>query len=159
MDCNSISFVKTCCITGHRDLPAEKIECVKEALRQKVQYAIENGYIRFLSGFADGTDLLFASIISDKKNEYPDIRLEAAIPYRGRLKTKNSEFQNLLKHCDQITVVSEEYIPSCYMLRNRYMVDESQLVIAVCDGRNRGGTWATIKYADSLQRNLQIILI
>ena len=159
MNCNRTSLVKTCCITGHRDLPAEKIEYVKEILRQKVQYAIENGYIRFLSVFADGTDLLFASIISEKKNEHPDIRLEAVIPYRGRLKTKNSDFQSLLKHCDQITVASEDYTPSCYMRRNRYIVDESQLVIAVYDGRNRGGTWATIKYADSLQRNLQIILI
>lgn len=159
MNCNRTFLVKTCCITGHRDLPAEKIEYVKEILRQKVQYAIENGYIRFLSGFADGTDLLFASIISEKKNEHPDIRLEAVIPYRGRLKTKNSDFQNLLKYCDRITVVSGDYTPSCYMRRNRYIVDESQLVIAVYDGRNRGGTWATIKYADSLQRNLQIILI
>lgn len=107
------------------------MEYIKEMLRQKVEYAIENGCIRFLSGFADGTDLLFASIISDKKNQYPDIRLEAAIPYRGRLKTKNSDFQTLLKYCDQITVACEEYIPSCYMRRNRYMVDESQLVIAV----------------------------
>lgn len=151
MNCNSTSLVKTCCITGHRNLPAEKMEYIKEMLSQKVQYAIENGYIRFLSGFADGTDLLFASIISDKKKEYPDIRLEAAIPYRGRLKTKNRDFQSLLKYCDRITVVSEDYTPSCYMRRNRYIVDESQLVIAVYDGRNRGGTWATIKYTNNLQ--------
>lgn len=159
MNGNSTSLVKTCCITGHRNLPAEKMEYIKEMLRQKVEYAIENGCIRFLSGFADGTDLLFASIISDKKNQYPDIRLEAAIPYRGRLKTKNSDFQSLLKHCDQITVACEEYIPSCYMRRNRYMVDESQLVIAVYDGRDKGGTWATIRYAYKLQRELQIIPI
>ena len=151
MNGNSTSLVKTCCITGHRDLPAEKMEYIKEMLRQKVEYAIENGCIRFLSGFADGTDLLFASIISDKKKEYPDIRLEAAIPYRGRLKTKNRDFQSLLKYCDRITVVSEDYTPSCYMRRNRYIVDESQLVIAVYDGRNRGGTWATIKYTNNLQ--------
>ena len=100
-----------------------------------------------------------SSIISDKKNQYPDIRLEAAIPYRGRLKTKNSDFQTLLKYCDQITVACEEYIPSCYMRRNRYMVDESQLVIAVYDGRDKGGTWATIRYAYKLQRELQIIPI
>ena len=152
-------LVKTCCITGHRDLPPEKIGYVEEILRQKVQYAIKNGYIRFLSGFADGTDLLFASIIADKKKEYPDIQLEAVIPYRGRLKTKNSAFQTSLKYCDQITVVNEDYKPSCYMLRNRYMVDESQMIIAVYDGRNKGGTLATLRYAYKLQRVLQVIQI
>lgn len=152
-------LIKTCCVTGHRDLPPEKIRYVEEMLRQKVQYAIKNGHIRFLSGFADGTDLLFASIIADKKKEYPDIQLEAVIPYRGRLKTKNTDFQTLLKYCDQITVVNEEYKPSCYMLRNQYMVDKSQMVIAVYDGRNNGGTLATIQYAKKLHKNIQVIKI
>lgn len=33
------------------------------------------------------------------------------------------------------------------MIRNHYMVDHSQRVIAVYDGRSGGGTAATIRYA------------
>lgn len=103
--------------------------------------------------------MLFAAIIADKKNVYPYIRLEAAIHYEGLLKTKNRVFQNLLKFYDRITVLSEAYIPSCYMLRNIYMVDESQMVIAVYDGRRKGGTWAAIWYAKLMKREAKIIQI
>lgn len=41
---------KTCCITGHRDIPAEKKEFVEEELRKEVAAAIEDGYTRFISG-------------------------------------------------------------------------------------------------------------
>ena len=44
---------KTCCITGHRDIPAEKKKFVEEELRKEVVAAIEDGYTRFISGFAD----------------------------------------------------------------------------------------------------------
>lgn len=32
---------KTCCVTGHRDIPAEKKGLVEEALRREVAAAIE----------------------------------------------------------------------------------------------------------------------
>ena len=35
---------KTCCITGHRDIPAEKKKFVEEELRKEVAAAIEDGY-------------------------------------------------------------------------------------------------------------------
>lgn len=53
---------KTCCVTGHRDIPAEKKGLVEEALRREVAAAIEDGYTRFISGFAEGADLMFATI-------------------------------------------------------------------------------------------------
>ena len=33
---------KTCCVTGHRDIPAEKKGLVEEALRREVAAAIED---------------------------------------------------------------------------------------------------------------------
>ena len=53
---------KTCCVTGHRDIPVEKQGFVEEALRREVAAAIEDGYTRFISGFAAGVDLMFASV-------------------------------------------------------------------------------------------------
>ena len=56
---------KTCCVTGHRDIPAEKMDFVKEALQREVAAAIEDGYTRFISGFAEGADLMFAAIVAE----------------------------------------------------------------------------------------------
>lgn len=137
----------TCCVTGHRDIPADKIQYVQMKLRQELLQAIQSGYTHFISGFAAGVDLIFAGIVADLKREYP-ITLEAAIPYPGRMNTPDEVFQCLLKECDIVKVHTDRYSKSCYMVRNRYMIDCSALVIAVHDGRKSGGTAATIRYAN-----------
>ena len=48
--------------------------------------------------------------------------------------------------CDYETMVQERYSPDCMIRRNRYMVDHSDLVIAVYDGAD-GGTRRTLEYA------------
>lgn len=151
--------LKTCCVTGHRDIPASKINAVKYSLYREIQAAIADGYTRFISGFADGSDLLFATIVAEEKQHTPALSLEAAIPYRGRIQTPNREFQRLLRVCDQVTVIRESYIPSCYMERNRYMVDHSHRVIAVYDGRKYGGTFSTIQYASAIGRDVRTLWV
>ena len=79
---------KVCCVTGHRDIPAERISYVEQELRREVRAAIEDGYTRFISGFAEGTDLMFAAIVAEEMEHHPELFLEAAIPYAGRIKTK-----------------------------------------------------------------------
>ena len=107
-------------------------------------------------GFAAGIDLIFAGIVADLKREYP-ITLEAAIPYPGRMNTPDEVFQCLLKECDIVKVHTGQYSKNCYIVRNRYMVDCSALVIAVHDGRKSGGTAATIKYARQMERDVSEI--
>ena len=79
---------KTCCVTGHRDISEKRIDYVRQALRYAILSAIEDGYTRLISGFAEGVDLMFASIVAEEKRQHPDLFLEAAIPYAGRLKTR-----------------------------------------------------------------------
>lgn len=136
----------TCCVTGHRDIPTDMIPYVKSQLYQELLRAIQSGYTHFISGFASGADLIFAGAVIDLKGRYP-ISLEAAIPYQGRLSTPDKTFQRLIKECDVVKVHTAQYSKGCYMVRNRYMVDNSALVIAVHDGRKTGGTAATIRYA------------
>lgn len=152
-------MTKTCCVTGHRDIPADKITYVEAALREEVTAAIADGYTRFLSGFAQGVDLIFATIIAEEKERCPDLFLEAAIPYAGRLKAKDELFQRLIQSCNGVNVSSQKYTPSCYMTRNRYMVSESQRVIAVYDGRDSGGTLFTIRDAHCQRRDIRMIEI
>lgn len=146
----------TCCVTGHRNIPADKIQYVQIQLRQELLQAIQSGYTHFISGFAAGVDLIFAGIVADLKREYP-ITLEAAIPYPSRMNTPDEVFQCLLKECDIVKVHTDRYSKSCYMVRNRYMIDCSALVIAVHDGRKSGGTAATIKYAHKMERDVREI--
>lgn len=142
---------QTCCVTGHRDIPSNRVEVIRAKLRQEVLNAISEGYTHFISGFAAGTDLIFAEVVAELKDKYA-ITLEAAIPYPGRMNTPDTTFHRLIKECDMVKVHSALYSKSCYMVRNRYMVDSSALVIAVHDGRKIGGTAATIRYAHKRER-------
>ena len=62
---------KTCCVTGHRDLPQKEIGRVKAALRREIDSAVADGFTRFMSGFADGVDQYFAEIVLEKKKTNP----------------------------------------------------------------------------------------
>ena len=95
---------QTCCATGHRDIPAEKLHIFRERLQQEILSAIGNGYTHFISGFAVGVDLIFAEIVAELKNEY-SITLEGAIPYPGRMHTPDRTFQRLIKACDTVRIL------------------------------------------------------
>lgn len=75
---------KTCCVTGHRDLPAGRLPEITAALSAEIDRAIAEGFDSFFSGFAEGVDLLFAKLVVQKSGEQPGLRLLAAIPFRQR---------------------------------------------------------------------------
>ena len=150
---------KTCCVTGHRDVPVGKEQYVEEALRKEVLAAIAAGYTRFISGFADGVDLTFAAIVAAEKKQNSCLQLEAALPYRNRINAKSPLFQELLAYCDRVYVQSEKSNRQCYYERNRYMVLSSDRVIAVYDGRSTGGTFYTIRFAQANEKEIRIIEI
>ncbi len=148
---------KTCCFTGHRNIPQHKRPEVETAIRLEVMSAIEDGYTRFISGFAEGADLMFAAVVTELKEQAPGLRLEAAIPYVGRLYRQDQAFLDLVATCDGMKIISEKNTRNCYHARNRYMVDESSRVIAVYDGREGGGTGYTINYARTHDKEVRVI--
>ena len=68
-------------------------------------------------------------------------------------------FQDCLTYCSQIHIASQKYEKNCFLDRNMYMLQKSQRVIAVYDGRKRGGTLYTINRAHSLDRDVRMIRI
>ena len=150
---------KTCCVTGHREIPEDKKEYVIAELEKEIRAAVADGYTRFISGFAEGTDLIFTALVIELKAQGHPLVLETALPYRGRLNSDDQDFQKMLSLCDRIKVLSEKSSRSCYHLRNRYMVDQSSRVIAVYDGRDDGGTAYTINYANAQGRTVKMIKV
>ena len=152
---------KTCCVTGHRDLPQKEINRVKAALRNELEKAVADGFTRFMSGFAEGVDQYFAEIVLEMQKSNPALELVAVIPYQKRLDNlrKKKWTYEMLKACADVVVIREEYQPSVYSHRNRYMVEHSDRVIAVYDGREKGGTAGTIRFAHTLKKELREIAV
>ena len=99
------------------------------------------------------------TVVAEEKKYHPELILEAAIPYAGRLKTKDGKFHDLLRVCNAVKVECQSYAPSCFMRRNRYMAGQAQRVIAVYDGRERGGTLFTMRYAHTLGKEVRLIKV
>ena len=152
-------MIKVCAVTGHRHISPEKSIDIHCRLNGEILLAITDGYTHFISGFASGIDLEFAEIILKVKELIPNISLEAAIPYRYRLEEKEPKFQELLSKCDNINVICEEKKSNCYFLRNTYLVEKADRIIAVFDGRKRSGTYQTIGIARKKMREIKFINI
>lgn len=151
--------IKICCVTGHRDIPKDQKDYVKESLRREILNAMADGFTGFMSGFAEGVDQDFAQIVIELKQSNPDLHLMAAIPTRQRFNSLQSKPKTkaMLDCCSDIKVIQEEYHPSVYSKRNRYMVEKSGRVIAVYDGREKGGTVGTIRFTHTLKKELREI--
>ena len=143
-----------CCFTGHRPgkLEVEEGE-IKRLLEKAVDDAISKGYVTFITGMAMGTDIWAAEIIlkrkkKNKKNK--KIHLVCALPHPGfesrRDFSEKTKFNRILLKADIVKEINDHYFPGCYQVRNQWMVDRSNLVIAVFNGE-KGGTKNTIDYA------------
>ena len=153
------NYQKKCCVTGHRDIPAERMDYVRESLGKEINLAIADGCNYFISGFAKGVDLMFAEEVSKRIRNDREIFLEAAIPYAGRLDTGDPLFQSLLPYCCRIHVTNQVYDKQCFLDRNLYMIQNSQRLIAVYDGRRRGGTLYTMNRAYGMGKEVRVIRV
>ena len=73
----------TCCVTGHRDIPSNKVGEIQTKLRQEVLNAIREGYKHYISGFAAGIDLIFADIVTLLYPQTEKIPLAADIRFQS----------------------------------------------------------------------------
>lgn len=132
-------------------------------LKSEIKKLIDEGYTYFISGMAEGADLDFAVCVNEFSKENDNIFLEAAIPYPIKETKKESEYSYkrkiVLNYYKKITPVSPSYYNGCMQKRNRYMVDNSDLVMAVWNGKEEGGTWDTIKYARRRGKTIKYIML
>ena len=160
---------RACAFTGHRaaKLPWHYNEqdprC--QELKKRIYDVAEALYTaygvrRYLCGMAEGCDMYFCEAVLSLRQEHADVFLEAAIPFAGQAdhwpEHQRTRWAKLVEQCDKVTVLRQEYSPSCMMDRNRYMVDNAQILIACYDGQS-GGTLNTLRYA--VKKDLEILQI
>ena len=61
--------------------------------------------------------------------------------------TDKLRYERLMNQADEVIVLSESYYTRYYLERDEFMVDHSNLLIAYYDGREKGGTYYTVKKA------------
>lgn len=103
-----------------------------------------------ISGMADGFDMYLALAALEL-----DIPLTAAVPFMGHGSRVSQEVYDFIKSAAKQVVYTCEYEYKGawqYLLRDQWMVDNCDLLLACWDGVEGGGTYNTIKYAESVGR-------
>jgi len=149
---------ETCSFSGYRpeklpwgvDETDPRCFALKREIDDTILRLADSGIRHFLCGMARGSDTYFCEAVLKLRAQRPEITLEAAIPCeeqaaRWRESDRRRYFE-LVAQCDIETYVSRQYTRDCMTKRNRYMVDNSSVIVAVYDGKF-GGTMHTIEYA------------
>jgi len=135
---------KTAFITGHRCIIRAKSE---PGINLLTDLAIQRGFNCFLSGMAVGTDEAAARIWSKRgllwKAIYPCPEHDSIRGHSGYREYK----ENLLSTAIEVKVLYPEYSNGVHQARDQYLVNNSQLCLAVWDWRKNGGTYLTISMA------------
>ncbi len=158
---------KTICLTGHRpkSLPwgydESKESCIKfkKELEKIFNGAIEFGITTFLTGMAEGFDMIGAEILFELRKKHK-IKVIAVVPCVGQESKWKSDqqkkYKDILQRCDDVITLSERYTPTCMNDRNKYMVDHSSICIACWNGK-ASGTGNTVRFAKQNGNKLRII--
>lgn len=149
---------RTCCFTGHRALPASKMQAILANLHREIDALIEGGVRDFLSGGALGFDQIAASIILDKRQMCRDVRLILTLPCKDQDARWNEgqrvAYRALLRRADEVIYVSEAYDEGCMKRRNAYMVARSDFCLCALL-RERSCAGQTVRLAR--QSGLKVI--
>ena len=144
---------KNCAFTGHRILQKD---FDYNLLDRVIFNLIQGGTKNFCCGMATGFDLAAAESVLQYKKDF-DIKLIACIPCLGQEKNfnkKNKEkYTKVLEKCDEKKVLSEKYFDGCMFVRDRFMVDNCDVLVTY-QRRKSGGTSYTVNYAKSKGINL-----
>ena len=156
--------------TGHRpeslpcgnDMDSEAYFNLQTLVWKEIIRYIDAGCKTFYCGAARGADIMCGEIIlAEKTTKHPDIQLICAIPFREQAHSWEDlwkmRYYDLLRDSDRIVQLCDNYQRGCYHIRNRYMVDNCDILIAIYNGETKGGTAYTVNYARKLGKEIVII--
>ena len=172
------------CFTGHRpnklggydwNTPKNKqiINKLRATIVSVIAHNINESNFHFIVGGALGIDQMAFNICDELRHLLSDITIEVAVPFQDQPNAwfnqldktryfKQLQFANKVTYVDSLKkyqatkIPIGKYNPYKLQIRNEYMVDNSDLVIAIWDG-SKSGTKNCIDYAKGLNKKIVII--
>ena len=151
--------MKTCAFAGHRPKTLspdfceadEQFAALKQMLRDQIVRLIEEeGVNYFITGMTLGVGIYAAEIVLDLKSQYPNLKLECAIPCETQAvnwsNAMRERYYDIGSQCDRETMLQTRYTPDCAKKQSKYMVDHTDCLLTVWNG-GPGRTGSMVKYA------------
>ena len=152
---------KSICFTGHRKIGGAYVSSlvnnrVYPAISAAIARAAARGFGRFISGGALGVDQIAAQAVVDL-----GLELAIARPFPSQSCKWPQQSRAVLDRlcaaaASVIDVSPDPYSPRKMQVRNQWMVDQADVVIAVFDGQP-GGTANCVTYAREQRKRVLVI--
>ena len=138
---------KTCCFTGHRELPIGKADEIQVRLEEELRYLIRQDVCDFMAGGALGFDTLAAGVVLKLKDEFEQLRLILVLPCPEQAQRWSQAdialYEETKLGADRVLYTADAYHPGCMQKRNKYLVEHSCCCICYMTKR-KGGTKNTV---------------
>ncbi|MDD6262738.1 MAG: SLOG family protein [Clostridiales bacterium] len=148
---NSVGF------TGHRILSAEERIAAAAGLRKTVEELISRGAENFFAGGALGFDTLAAQAVLAFRSAGAKVRLHLLLPFpeqdRRWSPADKAVYRSILGVADSAEYFCDRYLPGVYHLRDRAIVERSEIIVAYLN-RSTGGTAYTVSVAGDMGREI-----
>ena len=159
--------LKTCCaFTGHRpkkfpwkyDEKDERCVALKAVLTEQIEKLAAAGVTDFYTGMALGVDTWAAMAVLALRERNRAVKLHCVLPCVDQEITwtvpDQVRYKYILGEADSVEYVKRLYDGKCMLERNQRLVDSAGILIAVYNGEKRGGTAATVRYAQQAGREI-----
>lgn len=150
--------------TGHRPEQLTGIDEEKlcDLIFMEVARCIDEGCDTFYCGAARGADIICGECVMElRESSELNVRLVCVIPFRdqavGWSDIWKMRYWRLRRNADQNIQLGDEFKRGCFQIRNRYMVDQADCVLAIYNGSGQGGTAYTVEYAKKKGKKVVII--
>lgn len=138
-------------LTGHRPerlgLPEAELDYKWDTINYWIQTTYKQLHdidpdIEVLCGMASGSDIRFGMSLAF----IDGVKLHCVLPCKEY--NSNHKYYATLKNvANKWTELSEEFYRGCDNVRDQYMVDNCDVLLAIWDGNKSGGVWSTIRKA------------
>lgn len=106
---------KTCCFTGHRQIPPGKRTEIANRLERVIADLYRKGIRYYGAGGALGFDTLAAQTVIRLRESYPGMKLILVPPCRTQTRgwrpEDAAEYERIKAQADQVVYTSQEYAP------------------------------------------------
>ena len=149
---------KTCCFTGHWNIPKDQIPILTEKVTATIQMLAAQGIVYYGAGGALGFDTISAMAVIKLQRTIPQIKLILVLPCLSQAQrwSKNDQeiYEFIKAQANKVVYTSQDYTRDCMFKRNRHLVDYSGTCICYLT-KQQGGTAYTVEYAK--RKGLEII--
>lgn len=143
MDIFTVSFF------GHREIE-NSLEIEQRLNSLLHDLIVQKPYVEFLVGRDGEFDLIVSSCIRKAVKNYGcgNTCFTLVLPYlKAEYKNNEASYHDYYDEVEICAESSEAHYKSAIQIRNRSMVDRSDLVIC-CIQRKKGGAYQTVRYAE-----------